>query len=220
MSDNQFFVPVDALELSEVLEFLFNKNTEAIVKVGSAHTKTNFVPNNKKQLTIINRFQSKFERQQIVCNFEIKGDQFFFKSQCEFDDYGILIDTPAKIYKLQRRNNFRINIPLTMPQTTQIKEKPQLKVICRNLSLGGALLSLTASKSDDFKLNDIIHISISLYEFQEKNIESIVRFVDYKEHSQTVLMGIQFLELDSDQSSILQGTLIRIDRALRGKDEI
>ena len=220
MSDNQFFVPVDAMELQEVLEFLYHKNTEVIVKVGSAHTKTNFVPTQKKQLTIINKFQTKFERQQIICNFEIKGDQFFFKSQCEFDDHGILIDPPTKIFKLQRRNNFRINIPLTMPQNTQIKEKPQLKVICRNVSLGGALISLTTSKSDDFKLNDIIHISISLYEFQEKNIESVVRFVDYKEHSQTVLMGVQFLELDSDQSSVLQSTLVRIDRFLRGKDEI
>lgn len=220
MSDNQYFVPVDAMELKEVLEFLFNKNTEVNVKVGSSHTKTNFVPTQKKQLTLINRFQTKFTRQQIVCNFEIKGDQFFFKSQCETDDHGILVDPPEKIYKLQRRNNFRINIPLTLPQTTQIKEKPQLKVICRNISLGGALLSLSTSKSDDFKLNDIIHVSISIYDFQEKNIESIVRFVEFKEHSQTVLMGVQFLELDSDQNSILQATLIKIDRFLRGKDDI
>ena len=107
-----------------------------------------------------------------------------------------------------------------MPQSVQIKEKLHMKVICRNVSLGGALLSLAASKSDDFKLNDIIHVSLSLYDFQEKNIECVVRFVDYKEHSQTVLMGVQFLELDSDQSSILQTTLVRIDRFLRGKDEI
>lgn len=220
MSDNQFFVPIDAMERKDVLEFLFNKNTEVIVKIGSSHAKTNFVPSQNEQLTIINKFQTKFAKQQIICNFEIKGDQFFFKSQCQSDTHGITIDPPEKVYKLQRRNNFRINIPLTMPQTTQIKEKPQLKVICRNISLGGALLSLTTSKSDDFKLNDIIQVSISLYDFQEKNIESIVRFVDYKEHSQTVMMGIQFLELDSDQSSTLQATLVRIDRFLRGKDDI
>ena len=202
------------------MEFLFNKNTEVIVKIGGSHTKTNFVPTEKKHLILINKFQKKFDRQQILCNFEIKGDQFFFKSQCESDNHSLTVDPPTKIFKLQRRNNFRINIPLTMPQTTQIKEKPQLKVICRNISLGGALLSLTTSKSDDFKLNDILHISISIYEFQEKNIESLVRFVEYKEHSQTVLMGIQFLELDSEQSSELQKTLIRIDRFLRGKDDI
>lgn len=220
MSDNQFFVAVDAIELNDVLEFLFNKNTEVNVKVGGSHTKTNFVPTYKKELVVINKFQTKFERQPVICNFDLKGDQFFFKSHCEVQDHGIVIDVPNKIFKLQRRNNFRINIPLTMPQTVQIKEKPQLKVICRNVSLGGALLSLTAMKSDDFKLNDIIHVSISIFDFQEKNIESIVRFVDYKEHSQTVLMGVQFLELDSDQSSELQKTLIRIDRSLRGKDDI
>lgn len=220
MSDFQFFVPVDAIELKDVLDFLSTRNTEVNVKIGSSHAKTNFMPSKRKDLTIINKFQTKFDPQQIICNFDLKGDQFFFKSLCHTEDHAIVIDVPTKIFKLQRRNNFRVNIPLTMPQTVQIKEKLHMKAICRNMSLGGALLSLAASKSDDFKLNDIIHVSISIYDFQEKNIESVVRFVDYKEHSQTVLMGVQFLELDSDQSSLLQTTLVRIDRFLRGKDEI
>jgi c-di-GMP-binding flagellar brake protein YcgR len=220
MSDFQFFVPIDAIELKDVLDFLTSRNTEVNVKIGSAHAKTNFVPSQRKNLTVINKFQNKFSPQQIICNFDLKGDQFFFKSQCQSEEHAIFIDIPTKIFKLQRRNNFRVNIPLTMPQAVQIKEKLHMKAICRNISLGGALISLSASKSDDFKLNDIIHVSISLYDFQEKNIESMVRFVDYKEHSQTVLMGIQFLELDSDQSSLLQSTLVRIDRFLRGKDDI
>lgn len=220
MSDNQYFVPVENVELKNVVEHLINKSTEVIVKIANSHIKSTFLPSSRGTMAVVNKSQSPYSRQQIICNFRFKGDQYFFKSSAHSDEKIIFIDIPEKIFKLQRRNNFRINIPPAMPQTASIAELPNAKgVLCRNVSLGGCLISIkTTAKPIEFKTNDIISVSLGLFEFQEKNLECMVRFIEIK--PEVTMLGLQFLELTSEQSSDLQKTLIKIDRYLRGKDEI
>ena len=219
MSDNQYFVPVENIELKNVVEHLINKTTEVIVKIANSHIKSTFLPSSRGTMAVVNKSQSAYSRQQIICNFRFKGDQFFFKSSAHSDEKIIFIDIPDKIFKLQRRNNFRINIPPAMPQSASIVELPNAKVVlCRNVSLGGCLFSFKTTTPFEIKTNDLVSVSLGLFEFQEKNLECMVRFVEIK--SEVTMLGLQFLELNSEQSSHLQQTLIKIDRYLRGKDDI
>lgn len=217
MSDNQYFVPVEDKELKSVVEHLINKTTEVIVKIGTTHIKSTFLPSSRGSMAVVNKSQTTYPRQQIICNFRFKGDQFFFKSNANADEKVIFIEIPEKIFKLQRRNNFRINIPTAMPQSASIVEIPNAKgVLCRNVSLGGCLISLKPVKPVDLKANDIVSLTLGLFEFQESNLECMVRFIEVK--PEVTMLGLQFLELSSEQTSDLQKTLIRIDRYLRGKD--
>ena len=55
--------------------------------------------------------------------------------------------------------------------------------------------------------------------FEEKKMYAEVKFVDFIENAKTFILGIKFVELNSDQTTLMRNTLLQIDRILRQKSQ-
>ncbi len=222
MIEKQFFNTISDSEKSSLISYIQENNVECTFKIDDTYSKSYFLKSEKNSIQIFKKKSFPIDSEKIVVTFESIGDLFFFESIAkttsdESDNQKLLIDLPNQIYKLQRRNDFRVTIPSHLRPVIKIKNYPDLKIEIRDLSLGGCKLSVQTEFKLDLTLDSETEINLKILDFDEKNLNVIIKFLDHIQDAKTMILGLQFIELNSEQTALMRNTLLQLDRLLRHK---
>ena len=205
----------------EVIDFLIHNGTEIVVKVNTEHYKSKILNRRTSTLFSIYKFSLiNFENQEVTCSFEIKDDKFFFKSFLTSTNAEFKIIIPSEIFQLQRRNDFRINVPMGLAYTCEIvrlnQKKGPFPVELRDLSLGGCQIAFP-KKLIRVALKDEVVLKIKMNQFENDKVLTLAKHIKKIETTDTLLVGLQFIDLGAAFLTELQGLLVYLDRVHRGK---
>lgn len=213
-----FYTPVDSIIQTDILKKIKSESISVTFKIYDLHSKSNFVQVEGNALSIIRRFPYDYEGADIYCSFDYLGVQHFFRTKVSTSANYYLLTDPERIYKLQRRQDFRVAIPASVPQACKIIELPKLKCLLRDISLGGCRMAIETEKELELLLETDMTLFIQFLEFAGITIEATIVFLKYAPENKTQLLGLKFTSIDSDAVADLHRTLIQVDRIIRGKD--
>ena len=221
MSDKSFFVKVDNPKLIEVIDFLIHNETEIVLKIKNFHYKSKVLSRRDFPYFLIYKFSFiTFEQEETTCSFEISNEKYFFKSTLTSTNSEIKIAKPTEIFQLQRRNDFRVAIPLGMKCSCNIIKINSMhgpfKVELRDLSLGGCQIAFPTSAIKMTNGDEVI-LSIEMNQFQNEKIYSFAKHLVNLENAETTLVGLKFDDPDAAFLTELQTLLVHLDRIRRGK---
>ncbi len=153
------------------------------------------------------------------CHFSLGRDMFFFKTQLESENENLAFQTPGVVYKVQRRENFRVYLPSTLLQSVEIVGDRSAKVTLNNISLTGGQIVIKSNQQnlalDRFKLNDPLKLKLTLLDFNHQIINCVIKFVEVSPKDGSTVCGIQFQNLDFEKTQELQSIITKIDRLNR-----
>lgn len=223
MSDPSFYNIISQVAHKDVLEFLHHNRTEIIIKVFGQFIKTSINSRkNEKQLAIPKFNSYEFSNESITCLFQIKDDRYFFKSHLNSTNTDYSIDIPNEIYQLQRRNDYRVAMPIGVIYNCEIQMLNQtemnVKAEIRDLSLGGCQISLQGLNSE-FKESDRIELYLKLDKFEFYKLAIEVRHIKFIESQDNTLIGASFSETNSEVNSQMLALLMHLDRVQRLKSD-
>ena len=219
MNQPTFFAKLDSTKKNELVDYLVESGCEFIVKISQNHYKSKILT--EKGLTsfsIYKFFSGSFNHQEVTCSFEYKESKFFFKSSLTNKGGELVLDTPENIFQMQRRNDFRVNIPPNSGYVCEIVKvntaKKKITVDLRNLSLGGCQIAVNVN---DLVLiqNEEVALRIQIKEFDAEAIPTLAKHIKNGETSELVLVGLQFVDPQADFLTELQGLLMYLDRTHR-----
>lgn len=217
--EQQFFNAILEPERISILQYIQNNNAECVIKVFDSYWKTQFLKTNKNNIQIVKKNFIELKNEKIIVSFESVGDQFFFESVIESSDTQLVVRIPEKIFKLQRRNDFRVTIPSNIKPIVKLKKYPDMKVEIRDMSLGGCKISIKTEFKLELEINSEIEMQMKIMDFEENKLFAVIKFTDFIENAKTLILGLQFVDLNSDQTTLMRTTLLQIDRILRQKSQ-
>lgn len=223
MSNTAFYHKVSQLDLKELIEFLNHNQTELTIKINRQYVKADVTHlKNDKYLSVLKFHDFDFSNEPVLCSFSFKDELYFFNSYLNNSKVEYLIDIPSEIYQLQRRNDFRVSMPIGLPHECNINYvrgiQKNVEAEVRDLSMGGCQLSVAAyqleiSQDDEFDMS----LKIDRFEFPRLNL--IAKHVKVIKEQDTLLIGCSFTDLTGEASSDMQALLMFLDRKSRGKNE-
>lgn len=223
MSANTFYYKVSQLDLKDLVNFLEHNRTELTLKINNQFIKANVNSIKNNKYYSISKFHSfEFSNEPIICTFSHKDDLYFFKSHLNNSKVDYLIDIPTEIYQLQRRNDFRISMPIGTSHTCVINYcrglAKNVNVEIRDLSLGGCQLSAPAYKIE-IQAEDEFDISFKIHQYEFGKIKLKARHVKNIKEQDSLLIGASFIDMDGDNLAELRSLLMYLDRKGRGKQD-
>lgn len=222
MSSDSYYNKVGQIEHKELVEFIDHNQTALTIKINNQFVKTsvNYVKGNYFSLLKFHTYD--FYNEPISCVFRYKDDIYMFTSYLRSSKVDYLIDIPPDIFQLQRRNDFRVSIPIGLPQDCLIKYArgiaKNVKAEIRDLSMGGCQIS-TAAFDIEMTAGDEFEVSLKLDKFDFPQLKMTARHVKRIEEQDTLLIGASFEPLDGDSLNDMRSLLMYIDRRSRGKNE-
>lgn len=222
MSDQVFFTKLAKNIIDETVDFLIHNQTEIILKIKDKHLKTKIL--SKKNSKIFSIYRFSFETyidEPVICSFEIKDEKYFFKSTINSTNSELLLNIPDEIFHLQRRNDFRVAIPIGTTYECYLKRINDhfvnIKCEIRDISLGGCLVTVPFS-SERISLDDSIDLSLKMLQFESNQIQTIAKHIRTIENTKTIHVGLKFIDvIEAHILADLQVLLIHLDRVQRGK---
>ncbi len=219
MAEQQFFNPLTDDESSEIIDYIQNNNIACTIRIYDNYINTQFLKNQMMNIAVYKKNTFAITSEKIIVTFESVGDQFFFESVASSEESSLIISLPEKIFKLQRRNDFRVAIPSSIRPVIKLRNYPELKTEIRDMSLGGCKIALRTEFKLDLNLNQECTIEIKVLDFDEKNLPVVIKFIDFVQENKTTLIGLQFVSFNSEQTALMRNTLLQIDRLLRHKTQ-
>lgn len=222
MNSDSYYNKVGQIVHKELIEFIDHNQTALTIKIHNQFIKTavNYVKGNYFSLLKFHTYD--FYNEPISCVFRYKDDIFMFNSYLRSSKLDYLIDIPPDIFQLQRRNDFRVSVPIGMQQDCLIKYARGLvknvKAEMRDLSMGGCQIS-TAAFDIEMAAGDEFEVSLKIDEFDFPQIKLTARHVKRIEEQDTLLIGASFEPLDGETLNDMRSLLMSIDRRSRGKNE-
>jgi c-di-GMP-binding flagellar brake protein YcgR len=220
MSIPTFFNKISQVSLNELLEFLDHNQTEIIIKIINQYIKTNISSRKSQNALRILKFSSyDFSNEPIICSFQTKDDHYFFKSYLNSSNSDYSIEVPNEVYQLQRRNDYRVSMPMGVVYTCEIRNVngsiTAIKTEIRDISLGGCQISVAANSL--VKSDDKLDLYIKLDKFEFAKIPLNVKHVKSIEGQNTLLIGASYHQMGGELTSELLSMLMYLDRVQRGK---
>ena len=216
--DVNFFTPVSSDLYQEIMDNLRKNNVPVVFKLANAHAKSNFVPVEDAELGIIRKFDSDLVDTPIMCSFTYLDNKYFFKAKATSHDVYFFLNFPEKIYKIQRRNNFRLAVPNFLDHVIKIIEYPKLECRLVDISLGGCRIEISAQTELELIDETDITIEINIVHSEIKNLSATIVFNQFNAENQKQTVGLQFGQMPADQTAHLHTTLIQVDRAIRHRE--
>lgn len=216
--DVNFFTPVSSDLYQEIMDNLRKNNVPVVFKLANAHAKSNFVPVEDAELGIIRKFDSDLVDTPIMCSFTYSNNKYFFKSKATSTDVYFFLNFPEKIYKIQRRNNFRLSVPNFLDHKINIIEFPSLESRLIDISLGGCRLEISTQNELELIDETDITIEINILHSEIKDLVATIVFNQFSPELQKQTVGLQFGQISADQTAHLHTTLIQVDRAVRHRE--
>lgn len=155
---------------------------------------------------------------ELMCHFSLQNEIYFFTSKTSFTDAAIVFSLPQIVYKIQRRDNFRVFIPKSMTQHLEIVGIKQLKVSLVDLSLGGCKVTVQyadASYISNLKTDAEIAMKMTFLSFDNQTIYCKVKFLKDNPITRTASIGLEFEKLKAEEVQEMQANIFKIDRLNR-----
>ena len=214
-----FYTLLDQMAYLEMLEFLMHNQTDVILKIKNQHFCSKVLLRKNPDYYLIYKFNFEdYSTEPAVCSFEVGGDKYFFKAAITSESFGLMLSIPVEIYKLQRRNDFRVSIPESLKYTCVIKtindRSANIIAEIRDLSLGGCQLVVGQNELKD---KDTASLYLKLSSFEWERIRCAVNRIMPIKNENKFYVGLQFLEPSSAFVTDLQSLLVQLDRLHRGK---
>lgn len=226
MSIQSFFNKVSANTLNELVDFLFHNQSEITIKVdGGPYIKTKVLTRNDTNKISVSKINNQqYSNSAITGLFQIQNERYFFYSHLTSTNSSWVLNVPNEIFHMQRRNDYRVALPLGLIYKCEIvyvnARKTKIATEIRDMSLGGCLLSVQGKMSDqNIKIADEIDLYLKLGKFEFTKMPLILKHIKYIEDKNYSLLGVSFHEPTSDILAELQSMLLYLDRIHRGKDE-
>ena len=218
-----FYQKIGEMDLKEMVEFIDHNQTELIIKISDQYVKANVNHIKGDKYFSIFRFHTfDFSNEPVTCCFHSRDEIYFFKSYLSSAKVEYVIDLPTEIFQLQRRNDFRISMPIGLPHTCTIKYinglQKNIQVDMRDLSLGGCQLS-APSYETEVKTDDEIFVYLKIDRFEFAQLRMKARHCKVIKEQDSILIGASFVDLDGENLSELRALLMFLDRKARGKEE-
>ena len=223
MSSKQFYQRVNGLDLKDLVDFIDHSQAQLIIKISNQFVKTNVNHiKNGKHFSIFKFHTFEFSNEPITCCFQSRDEIYFFYSHLNSLKVEYTIDIPEEIFQLQRRNDFRVSMPIGLPHTCTIKHingiAKDIQVDLRDLSLGGCQVSAPAFKVE-IKADDEFEMYLKIDRFEFPKIRLKARHCKTITEQDSVLIGASFIDLDGEYLTDMRALLMFLDRKARGKDE-
>ncbi len=219
--DINFYTLLDQMTYNETLDFLVHNQTEITLKINERHFKSKILNRNKSNQFLIYKFNfESYSLDPAVCSFEISAEKYFFKSNISSETAALVLTIPTEVFKLQRRNDFRIAVPETIPYVCEIKSirnsTLNLKSEIRDLSLGGCQLSVKLIGTNLHR-GDNLYLKIKIHSFEWDKIHCQCKHSSSKKNDLKSNVGLKFHESSAAFVTDLQALLVQLDRIHRGK---
>jgi hypothetical protein len=131
----------------------------------------------------------------VVCQFSLSGEKYFFKSQLDHRLNRYLLDLTGDFFQLQRRQSYRIRVPLATRSGVDITHKETKKThkaIPVDLSTGGCKLQF-ATNELPWKVDDKVDLYLKVGDREPLQLAGNVRHVKVEATPKTaVFVGVQF----------------------------
>lgn len=212
-----YFTPIDNLAYQDILRYIRENKVEVTFKIYDLHSKSTFVQVDGADLAIDRKFPYDYESTNIFCVFICGGESHFFRSKMKTSEKHFLLTNPEKIYKIQRRANFRFNVPDGLNYEFKILEHPRFKYELRDISLGGCKVLIKTTSEISLPVESDISIWLQLLDFGGVKIDATVAYTKFIQDKNFQIVGIKFGNVDATMLSELHKTLIQVDRISRGK---
>ncbi|MBC7457277.1 MAG: PilZ domain-containing protein [Bdellovibrionaceae bacterium] len=158
----------------------------------------------------------------LTCHFSLHNEIYFFTSKTSFTDAAVIFSLPDIVYKIQRRDNFRVFIPKNMTQYLEIVGLKQLKISMVDLSLGGCKVTALypdASHISHLKAGAEIALKMTFLNFENLTIYCKVKFIKDNPITRSASMGLEFEKLKAEEIQDMQATIFKIDRLNRQNNQ-
>lgn len=223
MNDLSYFNKISQVSMNELLDFLDHNKTEITLKVFDRYIKTNIrSKKNEKYFSLIKSGSYEFSNEPVTCIFQVKEDRYFFKSHITNTNVDYTVEIPSEIYQLQRRNDYRVSMPIGVIYKCEVVSingiKAGIPAQVRNIGLGGFQISIT-STIPGIKSNDELELNLKLDKFEFEKLKLIAKHIKIIETQNTTLIGSSLHEPESALLSELQSMLMYLDRVHRGINE-
>lgn len=220
MSEQSFFNKLNQIRVNELVEFLSHNQTEITLKVFDQFIKTNILSIKNNNSFSISRFSDfQFSNEPTICTFQVREERYVFKSYLKSSPTDYIIQVPTELFQLQRRNDFRVSMPIGVYYECEIRSingsSQNTKAEIRDISLGGCQLSIKGQSS--IKENDEIDLYIKLDKFEFSKIPYTAKHIKVIEAQNLTLIGARLYDHSSELLSELHSLLMLLDRVLRGK---
>lgn len=147
-------------------------------------------------------------RYELVAQFTAGSDKYFFQGYCHFENENVSIEINAPLYRLQRRQAYRVRIPPQYAAHLVAKEKIPLY----DLSSGGCCLHYPKAQTP-FKTGDLVQATLHLGQRDELLIQGVVRHIRLDPNSPTKsLVGIQFEAVSPALETQLVNVMMELSR--------
>jgi len=154
----------------------------------------------------------------LTCHFSLQNEIYFFTSKTSFTDAAIIFSIPTIVYKIQRRDNFRVFIPKSMTQNLELVGLKQLKVKLEDLSLGGCKVTIQypdISYLTNLKAGAEVALKMTFLSFDNQTVYCKVKFLRDEPKSRSASLGLEFEKLKAEEIQELQSNIFKIDRLNR-----
>lgn len=222
MSAQSFFNKTNQVTAKELIDFLEHNQSEVSFKIKNQFVKTNISSKkDEKKFTVLKFSNFNFSNEPVVCTFQVKEDRYFFNSFLNSENIGITLDISEEIYHLQRRNDYRVAMPVGVVYTCEIQsvneQKSKIKTEIRDISLGGCQLSI--KNTTELKSEDLVELYLKLDRFEFTSIKLTIKHVKKIEGQDYTLLGASLVEPTNQVISELQSMLMFLDRMHRRKSD-
>lgn len=220
MSIQSFFNKIGQVSASELLEFLDHNQSEITIKIVNQHIKTNINSlKNNKHISLMKFSSYDFSNEPVICTFQVKEDRYFFKSHLSSTNIDYIVEVPSEIFQLQRRNDYRVSMPVGVVYKCEIRNvngvKTTTKAEIRDMSLGGCQISVNGTT--EIKQNDEVDLYIKLDKFEFPKLPLTAKHIKFIEAQGTTLIGASYYQPGGTLIADLQSMLMYLDRVHRGK---
>lgn len=216
-----FYNLIDPAKRIETLDALIAENTEIVIKINELHCRTKILAKRSETEFLISKISpAKFKNERVMGSFEFKRNKYFFKTSLTSNTDGMTIVIPTEIFQLQRRNNFRVAVPIGVKYVAEIQtikgKKVKEKIEIRDVSLGGCQIVFKKT-AYTVSTNDELQLKIQMLDIDKDLIVCAAKHVLPLQNNTKVQVGVSFTDPDADFLTDLQSLLIHLDRIHRGK---
>ncbi len=218
INDVNFYSPIDSSQQIEIITYLKNNSLSVTYKIDDTHSKSSFVEVSGQDLSILKKTSNDYSNQFIYCCFLYKSEMHLFRSKATSSSNYLLLTVPDKIYKLQRRNDFRLSIPALIKQKIKLIEYPKIDCQMVDISLGGCRLTIKTTTELELVEETDITVSYQFNSEESQTNECTIVFSKFNAEAKLQTLGLKFNNLDSNATSHLHQMLIQIDRSIRTRE--
>ena len=142
----------------------------------------------------------------LVCQFDLGGEKYFFKSTLDFRIKNYVLDLTDEIFHLQRRQSYRIRIPLSTKSIADVVitgTNQTIKAIPVDLSTGGCRISIT-QPGLKFEIGNEIKLYLKIGAREPIALTGLIRHIRQETTPKiTTYIGIQFSNVSTQTEKTL-----------------